>query len=121
MAPDTTASKDFSRWQSPATVIKRKSARSYLVEPNGVTRHLHADKLRKYHVSVQEVSVMSPEGHIWTTEVTVGQCAIIYDKDRDFGDIEVINTSHEKGDELPPSQKIDTKKLSHLSIVITVW
>ena len=29
LAPDTTASKLFSRWQGPATVIKRKSAHSY--------------------------------------------------------------------------------------------
>ena len=106
LAPDSTASKVFNRWQGPATVIKRKSAHSYLVELNGVTRHLHADKLRKYHVSVQEVSLISLEGHICTTEAAVGQCAIIYDKDRDFGDIEVVNTSHEKGVELPQARKL---------------
>ena len=51
LIPDSTSSKVFSRWQGPAKVIERKSPHSYIVELNGVNRRLHADKLRKYHVS----------------------------------------------------------------------
>ena len=32
-----------------------KSKNSYMVELDGVRRHIHADKLRKYHVQVDEV------------------------------------------------------------------
>ena len=57
LIPDSTSSKVFSRWQGPAKVIERRSPHSYIVELNCVNRHIHADKLRKYHVSVQEISV----------------------------------------------------------------
>ena len=50
---DSTSSKVFSRWLGPANVVEKRSPHSYIVEYNGVCRHLHADKLRKYHVSVQ--------------------------------------------------------------------
>ena len=54
LIPDSTSSKVFSRWLGPANVVEKRSPHSYIVEYNGVSRHLHADKLRKYHVSVQE-------------------------------------------------------------------
>ena len=114
LIPDSTTSKVFSRWLGPATVIEKKSPHSYIVEYNGVSRHLHADKLRKYHVSVQ-ISVKPPEGQAEINEAKVGHCAIIYDKDKDFGEVEVIETSSTVS-ELLPSQKIDPDKLKHLSI-----
>jgi len=52
--PDSTPSKLFSRWLGPANVVEKRSP--HIVEYNGVCRHLHADKLCKYHVSVQEIS-----------------------------------------------------------------
>jgi len=51
LIPDST-SKTFSRWIGPAKVIERKSSDSYILEHDGVSRHLHADKLCKYHLSV---------------------------------------------------------------------
>ena len=40
--------------------------------------------------------------------------AIIYDDDKDFGEVEVVNTSPPVS-ELLPNQKIDPDKLKHLS------
>ena len=57
LIPDTTTSKVFSRWQGPATVVEIKPHNSYLVELNGVRKHLHDNKLRKYEISVGEVIV----------------------------------------------------------------
>ena len=47
LIPDSTSSKVFSRWLGPANVVEQKSPHSYIMEYNGVSRHLHADKLRK--------------------------------------------------------------------------
>jgi len=55
--PDLTASKVFSRWKGPATVVEVKSPYSYIVEYNGGRQHAHANKLRKYNVRVDEVNV----------------------------------------------------------------
>ena len=54
LIPNSTASKVFSPWKGPATIIEQKSPHSYAVELNGVIRHLHADKRHKYHVSIHE-------------------------------------------------------------------
>jgi len=106
--------KVFSRWQGPAKVIERKSPHSYIVELNGVNRHLHADKLRQYHVSVQEVLAKPLQNDAENHEDKVDHCAIIYDDDKDFGEVEVVDTSPPLS-ELLPSQKIDPDKLKHLS------
>jgi len=113
LIPDSTSSKVFSRWLGPANVIEQKS-HSYIVEYNGVSRHLHADKLRKYHVSVQEISARPLQGHTEVNEAKVEQYAIIYDEDKDFGEVEVIDTSPAVS-KLLSSQKIDPDKLKHLS------
>jgi len=106
LIPDSKTSKVFSRWIGPAKVIEQKSPHSYIVEHNGVCRHLHADKLRKYHVSVQEVSARPLQGHAEVNEALVEHCAIIYYEDKDFGEIEVIDTSSPIP-ELLPSQKLN--------------
>ena len=58
-----------------------------------MNRHIHVDKLRKYHISVQEISVESLQSDAEINEAKVGHCAIIYDDDKDFGEVEVVNTS----------------------------
>jgi len=114
LIPDSTSSKVFSRWLGPANVVEQKSPHSYIVEYNAVSRHLHADKLRKYHVSVQEISASPLQGHNEVNGAKVEHCAIIYDEDKDFGEVEVIDTSPAVS-ELLPSEKIDSDKLKHLS------
>ena len=61
LIPDSTSSKMFRRWLGPANIVEKRSRHS--MEYNGVSRHLHADKLRKYHVSVQEISARPLQGH----------------------------------------------------------
>jgi ribosomal protein L21E len=45
LMPDTTASKTFSRWKGPATVVEKKSPHSYIVEINDAQQHIHANHL----------------------------------------------------------------------------
>jgi len=45
----------------------------------------------------------------------INHCAVIYDDDRDFGSVDVIDTDQFQQPELLPSQRIDVTTLSHLS------
>ena len=48
------------RWQGPATVVRVKSPCSYLVDMDGGrVRHIHANKMRKFHVIVQSCNIIS--------------------------------------------------------------
>ena len=40
LIPDSTTSEMFSRWIGPAKVIEQKSSHSYIVEQDGVSRHI---------------------------------------------------------------------------------
>jgi transposase InsO family protein len=120
LSPNSTASSVFSRWKGPATVVEVKSPYSYIVEYNGGKQHVHANKLRKFNVRVDEVICDSilVEDLTVSENISVDTCAIVYENDADFGPIEVIETSitdSMNGDELPPSKRIDSGKLSHLS------
>ena len=118
---DSTASKVFSHWKGPATVIEVKSPYSYIVEYNGGRQHVHANKLRKSNVRVDEVlckslllsdDLMQPEG------LTVDTCAVVYDRDTDFGQLEAVELPSELPSnqaELLPSSRLDEDKLAHLS------
>ena len=54
--PDSTTSHTFSKWTGPAIVVDIRSPYSYTVELDGVRRHFHANKLRKFHVRVDSVT-----------------------------------------------------------------
>ena len=109
LVPDSTASKTFSRWQGPATVVVKKSPYSYIVELNGARHHIHANKLRKFHYRVQQVSCDIP------TCMTAGcSSAIIYEKDSDFGPVIVPETKSLPDNYKLPSERIDDSKLVHL-------
>jgi len=117
LIPDSTASKTFSKWQGPGTIKEKRSAHTYMVDINGSLKHLHADKLRKYHIAVDEVICdTAVSGH---SQASVNHCAIVYDEDKDFGDLGIeedraalVNPDQP---ELLPSQKIDPSLLSHLT------
>ena len=85
----------------------------------GARHHVHANKLRKFHVRVDEVifeAVFDEEVNGYTLEV--GTCAIIYDSDKDFGSVAVVHPplkDPDKRSEPLPSQKIDPEKLNNLS------
>jgi len=76
LSPDSTTSKVFSKWRGPATVIEMKSPHSYIVEIDGSRRHLHADKLRKYHINIAEVMCKQCPGED-TSCSDVHHCAIV--------------------------------------------
>jgi len=54
---------------------------SYFVEFDGARYHMHANKLRKFHVRVEEV-VLEPVvvDELFTTTANIDTCAIIYDR-----------------------------------------
>ena len=45
----------------------------------------------------------------------INHCAIIHEKDQDFGDIGTLNSPNPNKIELLPNQKIDMEYLSHFS------
>jgi len=58
---------------------------SYMVELDGVRRHIHADKLRKYHVQVDEICCdPGVTAAAAATAAVVGHCAIVHYEDKDF-------------------------------------
>jgi len=80
---------------------------------------MHANKLCKFHVRVEEV-VLEPVvvDELFTTTANVDTCAIIYDHDTDFGSVAVEDppvSDPNIPEQLLPSQKIDPSKLEHLS------
>jgi len=56
---DSTSSRMFSKWTGPATVTEVRSPYSYIVELDGVRKHFHANKLRKFHVRIDSVKITS--------------------------------------------------------------
>ena len=89
----------MSRWQGPGTVVSVKSPYSYLAElEEGQSRWLHANKLRPYHARVNAF---------------IGNCAILYESDEEFGTLPVITPEHV--DLNLPSVRIDHTKLEHLN------
>ena len=114
LIPDSTSSKTFPRWAGPAVIKDRLSNHTYLVEINGSRKHLHADKIRKYHIQIDEATCdTATTGH---ENTKINHCAVIYDDDRDFGSVDVIDTDQFQQPELLPSQRIDLMTLSHLSV-----
>jgi len=79
LSPDNTASKVFSKWRGPATVVVEvKPPHSYIVEIDGVRRYMHADKLQTYHINVDEV-ICKQNPSESTSRGEVHHCAIVYE------------------------------------------
>ena len=85
---NSTTSRCFSTWTGPATVVEVRSPYSYTVELDGVRRHFHANKLRKFHVRVDSVTCDSFVSDLESKAVNT--CAIVYGDDTDFGRLDVI-------------------------------
>jgi len=99
LAPDSKGAKLFNRWQGPGTVVEVKSPYSYIVEIDGRRKHVHANKIRKYNERIQEA--------------LVNNCAVIFERDREFGHVAVI--SADDAETIRPSQSIEAERISHLS------
>jgi len=90
------------------------------VDINGSLKHIHADKLREYHIAVDEIvcdTVVA--GHAQTK---INHCTVIYDNDHDFGEIDVsdanqkVNSGSDGNPTEPlPSQKNNMNSLSHFT------
>jgi len=119
---DTTSSKTFSSWIGPGEIIEVRSPSSYLVEVDGARRVYHVNDLRKYHIRIDYAQCDSLcIGMPQPKTGAVNTCAVAYDKDIDFGIIDVIEpTRNESVDadnttEQLPSRKISPEDLAHLS------
>jgi len=98
MMADSTASRAFSKWTGPATVVEVLYSYSYVMDVAGTTLHFHANKLRKFHVRVESVA--------YDSLCFVNTCAVVYENDNDFGDIDVIPLSTEVSSPVRPSEMI---------------
>jgi hypothetical protein len=131
LTPDSTSSRLWSRWRAPAKVISKQSDYSYLVEYDGSTQLVHANKLRPYDVRVNEVictsmcfinNEMCDNENIESDAVEcnecdfihVNACSVIYEEDEDFGRIQLIEPTVVEH-VLLPSQCIDSMALRHLT------
>jgi len=68
--------------------------------------------------SNQAISTFLIEDLLPDQTVSVKTCAVIYEHDLDFGSVNVVDFAVQRPDrssKLPPSQKIDSAKLAHLS------
>ena len=101
LSPDAGGAKLYNRWQGPGTVVEVKSPYSYIVDLNGKSRHVHANKMKRFNERIEQALINS--------------CSVIFDKDEDFGSVVLVN-DHQQGSELPlPSSLIDPAKVSHLT------
>ena len=119
LTPDSTSSKVFSKWKEPVEVIEIRSPYSYLIELNYSCFLVHANKLRKYHVRIHEVICENIEQLQCEKDATCNGCAVIHERDVDFGSIDIIEIpivdSQQIGLQRLPSEKIDESALAHLS------
>jgi len=106
LMPDSRASRAFSKWTGPATVVEVLSPYSYAVDVAGTKRNFHANKLRKFHVRVESVA--------YDSLCFVNTCAVAYENDNDFGDINVIPLSTKVSSAVRPSEMIDRTSVNHL-------
>ena len=87
---------------------------SYIVELDGVRKHFHANKLRKFHVHVDSVTCDCLIDELETKAVNT--CAVVYENDQDFGHLSVIpSTLNQPNSVVLPSQKIDRTTIAHLT------
>ena len=100
LAPDLGGAKLYSRWQGPGTIVQVKSPYSYIVEVDGKRRHVHANKIRKFNERIEQA--------------VVNNCSVIFEKDEEFGSVDVI-PDIPLVNEPPPSSKIDPVRVSHLT------
>ena len=109
---DSTSSHMFSKWTVPATVIEVRSPYSYIVELDGVRKHFHANKLRKFYVRIDSVKITS----LNLESKSVNTCAIVYDGDKEFGDLGIVPSTVSQPSFIElSSKKIDKATVAHLT------
>ena len=111
LQPTNTASKVFSRWRGPGEIVEVLSPYSYIVEFEGVRHHVHANRLRRYCVRVDEVVCDSFIAPLSEAECC---CTLVRENDIDFGDLQFVDTSVKDACEAPPSEKIRDEMINHL-------
>ncbi|GFT20405.1 retrovirus-related Pol polyprotein from transposon 17.6 [Trichonephila clavipes] len=63
LIPDST-DKIYARWTRPGEIIQHHPPHSYKVKlPDGTVRHVHANKIRKYHLRALAVRVIFEDDH----------------------------------------------------------
>ena len=94
LTKDSTANKVFAIWKGPAEILEVKYPHSYIVGLDGARYHVHANKLKKFNVRVEEVVcdsiLLYPQEESLHLTVDCNSCSFVYDCDSDFGDISVI-------------------------------
>ena len=101
LSSDSGSAKVYNRWQGPGTIIEIKSPYSCVVELDGRKRHVHANKMKKFNERIEQALINS--------------CSVIFDKDEEFGSIDLVNDYQKGPDPPPPSSVIDPVKVAHLT------
>jgi len=102
-----------------------KSPSSYLVEVGGARKVYHVNDLRKYHIRIDytlcdDMCIGMPQNYSCTDTGTENTCAVMYEKDADFGRINVVEPTQSESEvvgnaEPLPSRKIPPEALADLS------
>jgi len=80
------ATRVWSRWKAPATVVEVKSPNSYIIEIDGRRQHAYSNKLRRYDVRVDEAICNT----LIMSDMTIDSCSIVHDKDKNFRPISTV-------------------------------
>ena len=98
-----------------------KSPSSYLVEVGCACKVYHVNDLRKYHIRIDytlcdDMCIGMPQNYSCTDTGTENTCAVMYEKDADFGRINVVEPTQSESEvvgnstEPLPSRKIPPQK-----------
>ena len=96
------ATRVWSRWKAPATVVEVKSPKSYIIEIDGRRQHAYSNKLRRYDVRVDEVICNT----LVMSDMTIDSCSIVHDKDKNFRPIRTVGKVESGQGERLPSRMI---------------
>jgi len=101
LSSDAGGAKLYNSWQGPVTIIEVRSPYSYIVELDGKKRHVHANKMKRFNERIEQA--------------LINNCAVIFDRDEEFGSIDLVNDHRKDPEPPPPSSLIDPTKVAHLS------
>jgi len=99
-SPEARGAKKDGQWQGPAVITQVKSPYTYIVEREGKSRLLHANRIRKYNERIQQA--------------LVNNCSILFEKDEDFGHVEAVGSFDTSPSR--PSAQVDPNAVAHLTV-----
>jgi len=93
-----------------------KSPSSYLVEVGGARKVYHVNDLRKYHIRIDytlcdDMCIGMPQNYSCTDTGTENTCAVMYEKDADFGRINVVEPTQSESEVVGDAEPLPSRKI----------